>query len=571
MKRSTGLLAIALAVFSYVNCAKLQYEPKDEAVAESVSKADLIDVSAVCPAGTVPLGLTTNREVQCAKIYQNSGVLCPAKYYAYSMTGNTVKCLRVLELDRIGSLCPVNHFLKSYTLTGSIVCEAMPSVVTASCDEGYFLRGLQGNTLVCDPLPNNTATVPNQCDTGKELKALDNGKLVCADIPWGGYPLVECGSGFALVGFAGNQAVCQKLMDQATSPQTVCGAGQFALSHDGTTLTCMADVAVDLTRFCGAGYSLQKITSNGFECMPLPSTATKFNGTCGAGRVLGGFQGGVAACRDLSVTGNLPGFCPNGSYPVGISNGALVCKVISWHRVGVAQCTPLATEFCTTSTGTGFRGCASDGSGWSACVPSLCNSGYELVGSECQAVTCQPGSTSTCLVEQGSGTRSCRTDGAGYGTCNVTSCKVAFKLENNQCVPIYCAPNSVASCTSNGAFGLKTCNSAGNAYGACSVEGCLTGWTYENGSCVDQLAPRITFVSAPPAIATSAQSRFQITIAEYESGLRSEECRVDNSAWTACAYPMQVGNLAKGPHVFVIRATDNAGNVSTATHQWTLQ
>lgn len=571
MKRTTGMLAIALAVFGYTNCSKLQYDPKDEAVAQSVSKSDLIDVAGACPTGTVPLGITTNRELQCAKVYQQSGAVCPASYYAYSVSGNVVTCLRVLELDRVGSLCPVNHFLRSYTLTGSIVCEAMPIAVNASCDDGYYIRGLQGNTAICEKLPNGGATVPNQCEAGKYLKAIEDGKLVCTDIEWGGYPLVECGSGFALVGFAGNQAVCQKLMNQTTSPQTVCGAGQFALTHDGTTMTCLPEVAVDLTRFCGAGYSLQKITANGFECRPLPNTATKFNGTCGAGRVLGGFQGGTPACRDLSVTGNLPGFCPNGSYPVGISNGALVCKVVSWHRVGVAQCTPLATEVCTTSTGIGYRGCASDGSGWSACVPSICNSGYELVGTECQAVTCQPGSTSTCLVPQGSGTRVCRSDAAGYGVCNVTACNAAFKIENNQCVPIYCAPGTTASCTDGGAYGLKTCNAAGNAYGACTVTGCLTGWTYENGACFDRLAPRLTFIEAPPAIATAAQNLFHVTIAEFESGVQSQECRVDNSAWVACAMPMQIPALTPGPHVFQIRVTDKAGNQSTAAHQWTLQ
>lgn|GEM_PF-3933135 len=583
-QRTLTIVGLTFITFlAYSNCAKLQYDDNVNSSAAVSKSSEMIDVAGACASNRSPIGLNTSQEVQCAPLqtFTNADV-CPKDYYMYSRSESDrkVTCLKVWELDRQGSLCPVNNYLIGYMPTGEIVCDVMPGVPPDQlCEAGYYFRGLQGNTALCDPLPNGVGTVPNQCPQGKYLQSLENGVLKCVDFDWLNFSQAQCENGKALVGIASGQYVCQSIMNQKTSPQMICPEAKMALqvaagqSGASSQLECRSDMQLDFVRFCGSGYYLHRITELGFDCAPLPEVDSKYNGTCAAGQYLSGFQNSAPVCVQRSLQGNLPAFCPNGSYPVGISNGQLVCRQHAWLRESRRSCTPYDSEVCSTQNGIGFRACYSDGSAWSECVPSICNAGFELVNSQCKAVSCAPGTSTVCLVPQGSGTRNCRADGKGYETtCNVQSCNSPYRLENNECVTDVCRPGGEYSCRNNsGTFGTKTCNASGSGYGSCVINGCMTGWTLENNDCLDRLAPRIYFHEAPPAVSTGATSSFEIEVVENESGLEFVECRIDGSSWSVCQFPVKLVNLPKGSHRFEMRAQDRHGNLSTKSHDWVLQ
>ncbi|GHH78052.1 Ig-like domain repeat protein [Promicromonospora soli] len=79
-------------------------------------------------------------------------------------------------------------------------------------------------------------------------------------------------------------------------------------------------------------------------------------------------------------------------------------------------------------------------------------------------------------------------------------------------------------------------------------------------------APEI--VQAPPDPAGSS-ARFDFTVAEAGT---LDECRLDAGPWAACTGPVDYSGLAGGLHTFAVRATDIAGNVSTAaSYTWTVE
>lgn len=574
-----GLTCITFLAYS--NCAKLQYDDDVNSSAAISKSSEMIDVAGACAANRSPIGLNSSLEVQCAPLQTfTSTDVCPKDYYMYSRSeaDRKVTCLKVWELDRVGSICPVNNYLVGYLPKGEIVCDVMPGVPPDKlCEAGYYFRGLQGNTAVCDPLPNGVGAVPNQCPQGKYLHSLENGALKCVDFDWLSFNKAQCDHGKALVGISSGQYICQSLMNQKTSPQMICSEAKMALQpasgQPGSALECRTDVDLDFVRFCGSGYYLHRITELGFDCAPLPEVDSKFNGTCAAGQYLAGFQNNAPVCVQRSLQGNLPSFCPNGSYPVGISNGQLICKQHAWLRESRRSCTPYDSEVCSTENGIGYRACYSDGSAWSECVPSICNAGFELENSQCKAISCAPGASTVCLVPQGSGIRYCKEDGSGYHTkCNVQSCNAPYRLENNECITDVCRPGVDYSCRgSSGAFGSKTCNASGTGYGSCVLNGCLTGWTLENNECKDRLAPRIYFHEAPPAVSTGRASSFKIEIVENESGIEFANCRLDGNAWSICSLSLRFVNLSKGNHRLEVRAQDRHGNLSNKSHDWVIQ
>jgi hypothetical protein len=52
------------------------------------------------------------------------------------------------------------------------------------------------------------------------------------------------------------------------------------------------------------------------------------------------------------------------------------------------------------------------------------------------------------------------------------------------------------------------------------------------------------------------------------SGVATVQCQFDSGAFSACTSPQTVSGLTIGPHTFSVRATDNAGNVGTATRSF---
>jgi sugar lactone lactonase YvrE len=74
----------------------------------------------------------------------------------------------------------------------------------------------------------------------------------------------------------------------------------------------------------------------------------------------------------------------------------------------------------------------------------------------------------------------------------------------------------------------------------------------------ESFPPRTAIYSGPAGATNDPTPRFAFFSSEPGS---SFECRVDNEAFASCNSPHTTAQLAEGPHVFQVRATDSAGNV----------
>lgn len=87
---------------------------------------------------------------------------------------------------------------------------------------------------------------------------------------------------------------------------------------------------------------------------------------------------------------------------------------------------------------------------------------------------------------------------------------------------------------------------------------------------IDVTAPVVTITSGPNPYVKDLSSQF-IFSATDSSGIASYECKIDNNAFSPCTSPYTSQNLNEGTHVFYVRATDTAGNVSSpANYTWAL-
>jgi RNA polymerase sigma factor (sigma-70 family) len=83
----------------------------------------------------------------------------------------------------------------------------------------------------------------------------------------------------------------------------------------------------------------------------------------------------------------------------------------------------------------------------------------------------------------------------------------------------------------------------------------------------DTTPPTVTFTSAPADGSSSTSASFAFS--GSEPGL-SFTCALDGGAFAVCASPSTQNALTVGDHVFVVRGTDQAGNVGEASHAWTI-
>ena len=81
---------------------------------------------------------------------------------------------------------------------------------------------------------------------------------------------------------------------------------------------------------------------------------------------------------------------------------------------------------------------------------------------------------------------------------------------------------------------------------------------------VDTTAPNETITAKPPNPSNSTSPSFSFSASESVTF----ECSLDGAAFAACTSPQSYTGLADGSHTFQLRATDEAGNVSTTSYTW---
>ena len=86
----------------------------------------------------------------------------------------------------------------------------------------------------------------------------------------------------------------------------------------------------------------------------------------------------------------------------------------------------------------------------------------------------------------------------------------------------------------------------------------------------DKTPPNTSILSGPASITASVGATISFTSSETGSTFM---CRLDGSAWGACASPKTFSGLTIGGHLFSVRAVDAAGNTdpTPATLAWTVE
>jgi len=82
-----------------------------------------------------------------------------------------------------------------------------------------------------------------------------------------------------------------------------------------------------------------------------------------------------------------------------------------------------------------------------------------------------------------------------------------------------------------------------------------------------------TITDGSDTLSTSMNFTFSGTDASIEEGeeigINHFECSIDRSSFTTCTSPSQFENLAKGTHIFEVRAEDNSGNIDSSPSSFT--
>lgn len=88
-----------------------------------------------------------------------------------------------------------------------------------------------------------------------------------------------------------------------------------------------------------------------------------------------------------------------------------------------------------------------------------------------------------------------------------------------------------------------------------------TTWT------VDLTPPALSITGGPTGTVTTRSGSVSFTV---DGTATSVTCQLDSGTPTACTSPVSYSGLADGPHTVTARASDDVGNVSTATRTWTV-
>ena len=587
------VILVAAGASLYTNCGRAVLGGK-AAASTADAGAQAIGAGAdTCASGQAPIGIDANQNVICAATQTTTQTSCPAASSVYQLNGLILSCVTNISWDQTGSVCPVGSFLTSFTTAGSITCTSYTTItingggsapVNYSCGTGQYLNGIVNNQAVCLPVPTTQPTA-FVCPTGQYLQDFVNATPDCENTPWTTTTDVSCPSGSFALGWYSGAIVCENnfMLSAPTGPEAnlSCPANLVLLNelpvvYQGSSPNngqqflpqCGFAPEVDISHACSAGSVVTGIVSGKIVCAPLATGSVPL---CPIGQFLTGFQSATPVCQPIAIN-HFSAPCGAGSYPVGLTNGSLVCVNYSNLANTTPQhiCNPGDASACAVAGGVGIRTCLATADGYSSCTVTSCSSGFQLSGSMCSPVGCTTGTSQACSITNGVGSQYCDASGQ-YGICQLSSCNAGFVVNGNACIGTTCTPGSTTSCSSGSSVGTQSCLSNGSTYGACVITSCLNGYTLSNGACVDQNAPRVTIVTAPADPTLGNQATLSFAAIDNESGIKSTTCTLDGVSYAACISPVNLTALTNGSHRFTVSATDNAGNTGSVAVSWTEQ
>lgn len=574
-----------VVLFSFQNCGRAQFGLQDVAGKATGQNVIPQDVAPTCPTGQVAIGVKSDLTALCASFQPRNSTMCNNDEYIYTIGGGASECVAVSSRDPGATLCGYNQMLVSFTDAVSITCSQMPAAPTG-CPAGQWLIGYQSNNAVCSgpttPNPSNTpvasptpgGAINVSCPAGHYLEGIVNSMPVCKKILPDVAPTAACPAGQALVGQTGTTASCQNLMNVPTDNQS-CANGY--LKSLGASPGCEALPAKDYAHYCGDGKYLKTITTQGFLCENLPSNMVRYNGTCLPGYYLYGFENQMPKCAPVTTTPIYNHFCPRGFYAAEIVNNVVICKP---HQTGGLLCVPGSQRMCNFPNGAGAQTCTPDGKAWGACVPTTCNTGYDLTNMTCVPTTCPVGydrlngqcvdktapkveftkvpelvtNSLTALFmfnvsDTGSGlhTVQCRLDSGAFADCtnkaeyqltalgtHVFEIKAVDKAGNSTKViykwtainqPPVCQPGKSSLCLVGNSIGSQACKPDGSGYGTCVAHVCPTGFEMKSGCCVP-----VNCSQCQPTCKPGDKALCFVT-----NGLGEASCKSDGKGYGACS------------------------------------
>lgn len=128
---------------------------------------------------------------------------------------------------------------------------------------------------------------------------------------------------------------------------------------------------------------------------------------------------------------------------------------------------------------------------------------------------------------------------------------------DNAAFSVCVSPISVSTAIGNHTFSVRAADNANNLSTIVSYSFVVTAV-----SSVDTIAPVVAFVQVPALSSSNTVSQFTMSVTDAGgSGVKQILCSLDNAVFSVCTSPVAVMSPV-GNHIFMVKASDNANNMS---------